>query len=269
MAISPVGSASVEPQVSEATDAGFWPAPQKSNEPDRTYWDYFVDPKIPWHERAIAGMALPIASVLSLAGCLPRAHTKTDTAPDLLSDVACMVYDESDFIGIYKNTRNLRYMVELYTNGGSRAVCTVPSGWTDEGMYDQAIYFMTGDNLGWDENLHKKDDANRVDDSIVLQAPLTLNNKSKTLVIGNIPHNTTPPAGYNYGTVHLDAWTNGLEKVFTCGSRQDDGSVTLRNLIIQTMEITYDELFANSPCLVDGGNVTVDVGTSFTVEDDL
>lgn len=35
----------------------------------RTYWDYYVDPSIPWHEHVVAGAALPVAAILSLGGC--------------------------------------------------------------------------------------------------------------------------------------------------------------------------------------------------------
>ncbi|MBI4412594.1 MAG: hypothetical protein HY541_08940 [Deltaproteobacteria bacterium] len=58
-----------ELQTCQITDSDFWLAEENNNKPDRTYWDYFVDPKISWYERAVAGAALPVAGLLSLAGC--------------------------------------------------------------------------------------------------------------------------------------------------------------------------------------------------------
>lgn len=174
----------------------------------------------------------------------------------------CIVSSESNSAS---NQYSLRYKVEtVYSGGGTGSNCTPPSsgsGPGDDDFFQQVIIFATLE-AGYSNDVNE----------IVLKSPLSLNNESLNLVIGNwapdVVADTTSTAyddylanpdyvsainaAGDYGRVEIDAKTNFSEgeSPFTCGD--DARSVYLRHLAIQTNGVTKEELF--SDCLYDAGD---------------
>ncbi|MBI2340088.1 MAG: hypothetical protein HYU99_06985 [Deltaproteobacteria bacterium] len=204
------------------------------------------------------------------------------------AQAVCLVANEKDGASEPYNLGSLRRKIQTYNNADSaEGFCDIPSGTADDSSFDQAINFFTEEwDLIPDGVLNY---TNTVEDPIVLVDTLKFNNKDKmTVVVGNWGEGTTPISSWtDYGNVTIDgtALAEG-EAVFACGSSQPDDSVTLRNLTIKmnapTAEdgsaITDYDLFGDNdgdgeddlPCLVDGGDNTVEVsgGTTPTTDYD-
>lgn len=156
---------------------------------------------------------------------------------------SCWVYTSADDA---KNIDSIRYLADIY-NKFEPGFADCDAFGTDAAKYNQSIQFVTQElkDPAKYPNLAAKN-------QIVLNSPLSLGNKSFTLILGN-------PKPVD-GRVFLDARTKSLKQVFTCPAGAK-GSVGLRTMIINTKGITSADMFAAASCLKDDGDVHVCAGT--------